>query len=314
MTRGSSITVSGLRAQRQSSGVVVMRFLKLLQRKPQTEYLWVFEGQDIKYYGARIEQFTGRPARYTFPADGRENTLECMRRLNTDPALRGQRVAFFVDRDVVAPTPTENLYITPTYSIENFYVSHTAFERVLLNLFGLGEAERSKERESLISLYGRWAKIFSTRLSDLMAWIYIQQTDFGQTSKQLNLKNASFSKLFEMNLSGKKLTLKSKFGVRNARRLFPNAPVVTAAALKSKKTLLANIDWLSYGRGKYWADFYCKIVSELAKDCNSSNPSIFRRKHKVSLTIGASNLLEVFTSHADTPTCLRNFLSSRTAQ
>lgn len=104
--------------------------------------LFIFtEGKDdYKYYGPRIKSFyNGRKRKYN--CKGKENVIKIHQMITNQSSKDSSLYTlFFVDRDYGDnSTIHKDIYITPTYSIENLYFTDNAIEELLSSLMGVSD-------------------------------------------------------------------------------------------------------------------------------------------------------------------------------
>src|SRR5205085_10282623 len=137
-------------------------FLLAIQRFPGIP-IWVVEGkEDLHFYSQRVRHRTGKELHPTVIAQGRDNLLRLREHSANAPAFAAVRALFFLDQDYnLEILPADNrLYVTPCYSIENCYVSETAFLRILREAFGLTGGQEGDQSIRIGTLYATWLNKF----------------------------------------------------------------------------------------------------------------------------------------------------------
>src|SRR5690349_8257452 len=131
--------LQSLRDARDSYVVAWNQFIRSFVCEP-TVYYCFFEGDDAKYFGTRIEMLNPSVRWTPLICMGKKGVLKIYDLIHENEKYRRAKVAFFVDRDFDSSHPdTLDCYVTPCYSIENLYVTETAFRRLLRQEFGLNE-------------------------------------------------------------------------------------------------------------------------------------------------------------------------------
>ena len=75
---------------------------------------------------------------------------------------------FFIDKDYEKHRLDSDVYMTPKYAVENFYVSHTAIERILKTHFGINEDD--PEFSMVLDSFNEGYKEFIQHLTDMNLW------------------------------------------------------------------------------------------------------------------------------------------------
>lgn len=127
-------------AEAVNSFSVVYRNFVLWSSRRKDHILCAVEGQDHVYYDPRVRAVIPDAESSYFHMGGRANVLQLLELAPKNAALSTLNLAFFVDSDYSSPCiRSDVLYITPTYSIENHYVTRTALRRLLNTAFDMRE-------------------------------------------------------------------------------------------------------------------------------------------------------------------------------
>ncbi len=127
-----------------------------------------FEGKDNVYYIPRIKRFTNKY--HSIHCGGREKVLKVYELINHHREYDKYKKAFLIDRDFNSPLspPNPDIFETPCYSIENFYVSVNVFQEIIKNYFYLSEI--SQEFEICLQLFKERQKEFHQAVILFNAW------------------------------------------------------------------------------------------------------------------------------------------------
>ncbi|WP_232821394.1 DUF4435 domain-containing protein [Acidithiobacillus ferrivorans] len=201
------------------------------------------------------------------------------------------------------------MYVTPCYSIENFYVSVSAVRRILTNEYGvesLSDDSEESELEYLIKVYDRLINEFCDSTTILNAFIFLHVKNENSRSR-LNLRGQDITSMVRISLGG----IEQKYEVETFSQLFPDASDIDDAELLkqiSKFILLENKPCCY--RGKYLIEFLRIFLTLLRDDRNSENPQFFKTKGRVGLNLSKNNILSELSQYAETPQCLLDFLKN----
>ena len=102
----------------------------------ETLYCFV-EGHDWPYYHIRISAISGKSCE-VIVSNGKKSVLAIYNLLNKIPEYNRYKKLFFVDRDYDDNSNIDkNVYVTPGYSVENFYGSIDCFKNIIKNIQNL---------------------------------------------------------------------------------------------------------------------------------------------------------------------------------
>ena len=133
--------LNDLRAARESYVVKFREFVRLFT-KDTTILFCFFEGEDVKYYGHRLEILNHELKWAGINCGGKGVALKLKVLISENRSYFHARTVFFLDPDfddVELLREEENVYITPCYSVENLYVNEVVFKRIMRSEFALEE-------------------------------------------------------------------------------------------------------------------------------------------------------------------------------
>ncbi|MFE0341660.1 DUF4435 domain-containing protein [Priestia megaterium] len=268
-----------------------------------------FEGKDdYKYYGSRIKAYTEKET-IPFNCKGKDNvlTLHAMIKDNTCDSVENN-LLFFIDRDFdKEENEFEEIYVTPCYAIENFYITDTAFCEFLkgelnINKSLLKDDEDKIDYEIALEHFRKERTKFINNTVTLNVWYALQKN---KSTKVLTGHKPNLSQI--KSAFSKKLSFPIK--VDELKTLTPHYLELTDIEMKEEENRLLR-NPLRLFRGKYYEEFLYKVLDVLITDSN--RPKLFfSKKRKVNLVIGKDNLISNLSQYADTPTCLKDYLRSR---
>jgi hypothetical protein len=272
-----------------------------------------FEGDDLKYYGVRINLILKINNYQKFSVGGREGVLQILELvLTADSGRYAQHpTAFFIDHDFYEPQISNpRLYVTPKYSIENFYINNSVVKDVFVAEFGFNVNDVNYEIAT--QLYYKSLNSFNEETQLINAWLRQQKSietqaqANGKTLNSLNLKDISIWDFIKFSIP-KSL---SKYDLPFLDQKFNRT-----TSRSDELSIYAWIQNIEYNaeiihRGKFLMEFLCKFLSQLVEDVNKKSPVLLANHKGVSLTITPKNALSQFSQYAETPECLHNFLGN----
>lgn len=297
--------VENARKKRKTKEVVFARYCQD-KRKFNDCLFCFFEGEDIKYYSSRIEEYSG----YSFDkiihyaCGGKDGVLYNLSKTKDDELYKR---AFFIDKDYdcddIETSP--HLYVTPCYSIENFYISNLAFKKLLNREFGINPTDEDMTKVS--NDYNERLKEFNQCTLIMNAWLACQRTKEKEMGKKdgIVLKDFKVSKLFS-EISIDKITCKEEITIDKMKSLFPNFIEITDILMNEKIALFRNDQFGLLSRGKFQIDYLRKIIHSLI--LKNKNRDYFSKEYTSVRINPEVNILSALSDYADTPQCLIEFL------
>ena len=294
----------------RGKGVVAYTKFCLDREYHNTNLFCFYEGEDIKYYGQRIERYSG----YTFDriifynCGGKKQVLKAYELIRKETSYKYVKKAFFVDRDFdpINTTKATEIYQTPCYSIENFYTSVEAFKRLIYTEFGINTIE--SDFDLCVSDYKRSIAVFhdSTRL--LNAWIcYQREKEKEQSQKLVILSDYNISKLFCV-LHIDHVEPIEEINIDVINREFPKSYAIEEDEFQKITSIFDRVNPQQCFRGKFELQFFRHIIEDLKrKNCDGGYLTIKRNCVRIDVN---SNPLSALSLYADTPDDLVAFLTT----
>lgn len=265
-----------------------------------------FEGKDdYKYYFSRIKKYTKKEL-LKFDCDCKHNIFEVHRKLEQnykDKCI----MLFFVDRDFDEKCNCDSIYETPTYSIENFYISDNVFKEILKAEFSLTENCSSRniahDFRVCMCLYQLQKSDLISELLLLNAWYSLQKIK----SKDFKIM-PKLSKLKELKSINIKIgidTISSNYNLQFLKDNTENFIEVSQEEIDREIERLQK-EPEKHIRGKYLTEFLLKFILLLLEDVNK-HCRYFSYKRKVSFNV-SKNIISELSQYAETPACLDHYL------
>lgn len=305
--------VESLKAEVASEHVAYTEFMLAYKNKEKEDTLYCFyEGfDDPKYFETRIDLITNRDSR-PFVCYGKDRLKSLVNLLRRKKEYSGALILFFLDKDFSQDETTGNIYVTPTYSVENFYVSLNVVKKVLSHECGLDV--RSDDFGLSERLYVEAQEHFHNDLIVLNAWLACQSDIRIREQRKTYLNVDEVLKKYFKSIVKDDLVAISDFSELNdvdylEQVLFPMAPKVDRNLLENKISSFKLIDKERYFRGKFELKFLVSFLCKLKGEIGKKDSDIFSEKHKCSLSFEFVNMISTLSQYAETPDCLRRFLA-----
>ena len=306
--------VQFLTNSRDSLSVKFLEFTRIVS-KDKGRVAVFFEGEDEKYYAIRINSFRPDIRWSGVNCKGKANVIELRSRIRKHATYERALCIFFIDADFDCNSDVHgfpDVYITPCYSVENFYFSEDTLKRVLTAEFGVSEF--SDER----SCYEKVIREFSERRSEyvlaisgfnfLVRELRLMESS-GSLDGRMNINNLSISDLIDLELGE---CVSKKYDEFSPRKLFPELPEELELSLSRSEEFFRDKDLNLWFRGKNHLEFIRVFLCKLKEDrCRKNDRVVFNKKGNVKLQITKVNCISELSQYADTPECLRVFLEEQ---
>lgn len=294
-----------MRKQRTNPVVPLINLLKVHSAN-RNALICVFEGEDAKYYGSRVDASIKSLERKNVPCKGKGNLLTLKNKVDQNSNLKCLKILFFSDRDFeFSDLTNSNIYFTPCHSIENLYVSGKAFSRFLEDEIGLCTVDDKDTIDKSLSLFTSRYNDFLVETLDLNAWLMCQiekcKTD---SSIALHLQNVKMKDLVKIEID----KVNKIYNIADMKSLFPESKDIESSQFESAKDTL-----LTYGpensfRGKFVLQFFRHFLDKYCRELSSKTSHIITVRKKSNLAISDSNIVSIMSKYANTPPCLDRFL------
>lgn len=299
--------VQNAREARSKGVVIFTRFC--LDKKFHNDYLFCFfEGEDSKYYNERILKYTGYDSHHiiNYNCGGKKQVIKAFDLINNCNLYSHVKKAFFIDKDF-EPYDTrlkEEIYQTPCYSIENFYTSINAFERIISREFLLNPID--DDLNMCVKDFTKAQEKFHEYITFFNAWIFCQREKEREEGHELvNLGDFKISKLFN-HITIDNVKCKRDITLECIKEYFPSSYDIDEARMNEVIDAFKASNRQQAFRGKFELEFLKLIIDDLKR--KNKDHSYFS-VHRECVRIDAhNNSLSTLSQYADTPDCLKIFL------
>lgn len=273
-----------------------------------------YEGKDdFKFYPNKIQQILlqngNEKGIYSKGCGCKENVIDIYSKLLFDSIDIIENSLFFVDRDFDENDGLgENIYITPTYSIENLYAEEYTFDMfVNVNCY-INRRSVGKDFEDYEFLKYYYKSNLLEKLNEILlinAW-YSLQIKNKDLAQPVSLKK--LQQLSKIKNSTQKNKL-SEVDLQDLENLTDNYKEVSIFSLQEEMNYLRS-DILSKLRGKHVEEIIVDIYKKIVDECN--NPTNFPIENRnIPLQIGKKNFKSVLMGYTRIPQCLIEYVNTR---
>lgn len=274
-----------------------------------------FEGDDdIKYYRVRIEAQTGR-AIEGFTCYGVDKLKRIKQLVEEKLEYKNALILYFIDKDFTSQITTENMYVTPVYSIENFYSNRQTLERILTDEFKISKL--SHDFNICIQLFEKLQNEFHNKLLVFNAWLACQSDLRIQTGqiKRLNITDTVKNYFDDKTIVASNLTSVRDYAELNdiemiENVIFKEVDKIDHEILEAKINDFSQQIFDEVFRGKFELKFFISFIKKLINLISNAKTTILSKKYKYKLQLNPENEMSILSQYALTPLCLPVFLGS----
>lgn len=285
-------------------------FIKVSNDIGKYDVVYFYEGMDdIHYYYPIMKRFLQNKKHRGFSCDGKSNVLE-LHKLITDgkqfKVPKDLKTLYFVDKDYKNNSNiSDEIYITPGYSIENHYFSDNAFSNIIV---GVLKNQRLTDDDE---------KDFNKALSYLKG-IRLEMIDniiFANAWLSLLVKEKEKHPCMELAVRQVKDYEKIK-DIRTVSELDNLSKMVSGLTDEEvqEEVNVLNTDPINLLRGKYFEQVFAAPFNDLISrttDESNQNEHFFINHKNIGLQISMDSLLILFANYADVPEKLYKYVESR---
>jgi len=289
-----------MREGRETYEAIYLKFIN--QREYHKKYAFCFyEGEDGKYYDPRIRaQFNKKIITYT--VGNKKNILKLLKKITSENLYDDICTMFFIDRDYDDSMngSNENLFETPSYSIENFYVQRECLLKILQSEFGLNEIDADCKK--CLQDFDEREKEFNNCILEFNSLLYLQR------KKSISSSNCVFASIKTSKMI--KIDIKKVEKTKQYNKIIQeiiNKLKVSEHEIKEAKNKLTKKGLFSLNfRGKNQLDFFVEFIKSL-KEINNEGGYFSTKYNNVHINL-TSNRLSELSQYAITPSVLEEFL------
>lgn len=300
------MNVQKTREARNKSVVIYTKFCQCKELH-KTALFCFYEGEDAKYYGNRVEQFTARSndGVVSFNCGGKAGVLKVKEMLKAKEQYQDVKKAFFIDSDFFPQKDYDtDVYQTEGYSVENYYTSISAFTRILHYAFGINCS--SSDYGKCLNDYESRMKEFHNCVMVLNAWIKAQRKNELKSGKRdLELTDFKVAKYFDK-MSIDSISVKTVIDKKFLEEYFADLNFVEETEVEKYVEEFKSINMQQFFRGKFELEFLKKIIEDL-RTKNKKGDYFAEHYECVKIDPNVDPLL-ILSQFADTPDSLIMFL------
>ena len=288
-----------------SSSVAFTRFVLLVDHFGDAAFYYFVEGKDAPYYYPRIQSICEEKEPIPIKCGGKSKVLDVFNLISAHSTYNKYKKAFLVDRDYDdnSMLPVD-IYITPCYSIENFYADKSVIAEILKCEFDILPLENNFDK--ILGLYISELKQFHEAIMEFNAWYACLKQITSQTGVSLgDNMPVGFVNIQIGNI-------KKMYTLSNIETVYQGAIAKISQNDIQRMIQILDVNPTNLLRGKYQIQFLEKFLRFLIEDANNRNQRNYVTQ-KTTFNIERASILSQLSQYAITPDCLSKYILDRLA-
>ncbi|WP_059019372.1 DUF4435 domain-containing protein [Vibrio coralliirubri] len=305
--------VNTLNKAKDALSVKFLEFTRAVSRE-NGRFAVFFEGEDEKYFSVRLNNINPSLSWVGIKCGGKGNVKKMREKIRSHSVYSDSCCMFFVDADFDDNGDLSNFsdtYVTPSYSVENFYISSTVLRRILNAEFGISEI--CNEYQCFENVVNHYESHLEQYLENISEFNYLIKTlrDLEKQKilqSQLNLNQLKLEDLLNISLT----SVNKVYDHEVPHSIFPSLPEGLDINTGSAKVALDGQCKSLWFRGKQNLEFFRIYLTNLKTDrCKKSDRVLFKDRGNVKLQLSKANILSELSQYAETPECLSAFINNQ---
>lgn len=294
------VTIENLQSAVHSSiALVYHKFGLYATENNKNKVFCFYEGKDAPYYSFRVSKLFNDEY-LNFCCKNKSNVLKLYNKIKNNKT--NFKLAFFVDRDFDDVIGNDDIYETPTYSIENFYAFNCFLAKVLKNEFYINEDDL--EAKKIHELFNKELDQYCDIITTYNAWYHSlkwkkKRENLATTNVSLDDKLPNEFLVFEI------LSLEKKYTIEDILNKYPSAITITADEIVASENILLIDKGYKNLRGKFILSFIIKFLDFLVNDSKTNKSYI---SNNANFRTDKTIIISQLTQYAHTPECLNIYL------
>lgn len=302
-----------MEARKNSVAVAQHKYNQFRSRVPTAEVAIVEGTEDSIFYSSVFSREKCNSIEHFFVANGKDNVLGLRKIiLESKDTTRGNGVVFFVDHDydgLKNHVDGNDIYTTPTYSIENILVCKDAFRKLLLTDLKLSDGDLVGDLDRILVLFDNFIELHSKELKEVNEKIYFIRQEKLKGNILTNGSIDNNEKLFA-DLDFNTLLIEKKATGNQIEKLISANILINHTNLAPYKNDFENLIPKDQWRGKFIYYLFKKFIAILVEDRNSDNSKYFSKgKGKISLNTKDDSFIRTLALLCTLPQCLIEFIN-----
>nr|WP_314771116.1 DUF4435 domain-containing protein [uncultured Peptostreptococcus sp.] len=292
-----------LEVMENESDCIESIFQSYISSKSKKDIFLFFEGKDdFKYYVSRVTSHIGDKEYGVFHCKCKMNVLIIQEMIANQAAIKDDKKnLYFIDRDYDDnENIPDSIYITSSYSIENYYFTDSAIKRMLIGVVGFSEESEDDTLD--------FKKVFDYIVNKRNE--VIEEIIYANAWYSLQIKKSKDCESFPQMTSVKDYNvIKNRNKICEFESLVKNSIETTELEIENEIRAL-KINPENKIRGKYFTQALTPIFRNIFQDAGKKhNRKLFSKKRKIRLNL--SDIICELSAYADTPPGLISYIKER---
>lgn len=298
------VSVETLLNKAEEAPVLFMKFRdKVLKYGDSRIYCFV-EDYDMPYYSALITAIMSDDWT-SIRCKGKERVLEIHDYLKNMDSYSHFKKRYFVDRDFDDNSSFEDdIYVTPSYSIENMYLTEECMRRILETEYEIDPVGDEELFNKTMALFISKKEEFHQAVLLFNAWYACLHEDSSWNHNHVCLSDKFPKDLLNYSIDR---PIVSHYTISDIENKYPAATKISSDKIEAKKTQLSSN--MTYNlRGKYEIEFLYKFINYLNQDAGT-------RRHWYTIksknyTFGMDSSISAISQYATVPECCKTYINT----
>lgn len=278
-------------------------FQAYITSKSKKEIFLFFEGKDdFKYYSSRVSPYIYNREYGVYKCQCKKNVVEVQKMISNQSAIVDNiKNLFFIDCDYDNNEDIpQGIYITSSYSIENYYFTDSAIKKILIGVIGLSE-ENIDDNTDLSNVSD-----YIKRCRDEI----IEEIIYANAWYSLQIKRSKKS-----NKSPRMAPIKGYGAIKNIKEASKLESMVEDSIKLSRSEIEREIDEIRKApvdriRGKYLVEALTPILRKVFIDSGKKKGNtLFKKRRKVKTNL--HDIINELSGYADTPPSLITYIEEQ---
>lgn len=297
-----TITVDSLLAKTDEAPVLFTQFVDKVSKYGRDCLYCFVENYDMPYYSGIIS-VTANLQWTSIRCKGKEKVLEIQNYIKGTSNYDDYAKRYFVDCDFDDNSALDDeIYVTPTYSIENFYVSEDCMRKILETEYEIDPVVDEELFNKTMGHYKTKRDEFNQAVLEFNAWYACLHEN-----PLWNHKNVSLSASFPKVLLNYKIEnpIEQSYTIADIEVMYPNAIRLEQNVIDAKKMYLSENLCMRL-RGKYEIEFVYRYIQFLNKDAGTNKREYTKKKKNYTFSLDGA--VTAMSQYADVPEGLKYYI------
>ena len=300
------ITVEGLLAKAEEAPVLFTLFVDKISHYGENFLYCFVEDYDMPYYSGIISAlFTNEWT--SIRCKGKEQVLKIFNYIKDIEQYSHYKKRFFIDRDFDDNSSLDkDIYVTPSYAIENFYAMDDCMRKILETEYEIDPISDEELFNKTITHYQTRREEFHQATLLFNAWYACLHEDPSWSHDNVSLNHIFPKSLLNYSID---TPIVASYTILDIEAMYPGVPHIANDVINIKKASLSTDLTLNL-RGKYEIEFVYKYILFLNKDAGTRSRQYTKKNKNYNFTLDGA--VTSMSQYAHVPENLRHYIINGT--